>query len=233
MGEFPATHWTLIDAARSGDASALRDFALSYRPPILAYLRSRCPTQAEDLAQEVFLQLFHAGALDRADPARGYFRQLVRAVSRNVLGNHLRHEQTLKRGGGLEFVPLDGTELSSSADDAFDREWLASLLQGALGRLAQNNPNYYEAVRQFLLEGNCQAEIAKSLGCKEKDVKNRVHRGRKKLIAYLEEEIAKYSLSHEEYAEELRFLSGFFPALAAGKELRQSGCAEAQGDPLL
>ena len=64
--------------------------------------------------------------------------------------------------------------------------------------------------RFFLAEQRSQPELAEAFGCTVKDIKNRVHRGRKKLAAYLREEVARYALSPGEHAEELRLLGRFF-----------------------
>jgi len=55
------------------------------------------------------------------------------------------------------------------------------------------------------------AEVAAELGKTTKDVKNYVRRGRKKLAAFLREEVWNYCSSEDESAEELRALEGFFP----------------------
>ena len=98
------TRWTWVDYARAGDQAALRALFEKYRPAVVAWLARRVSAaDAEDLGQEVFLQLFET-ALARADPGKGRFRNLVFAVTRNVLHSHQRARMAQKRGGGAQRI---------------------------------------------------------------------------------------------------------------------------------
>jgi len=210
--EFQSTLWTLIRGADRGDEAALREFALKYRAPVVAYITRRgLANDAEDLAQEVFLRLFQDRVLSKADPAQGRFRNLVLAVTRHVIGHHVERRAAQKRGGG-QVQSLEGHDVAlPEADEGFDREWVAHLLEIALARLAREHSNYHDALRRFLLEGQSCAEIASALGKSEGDIHNYVRRGKAKLADYLRDEVRDYSASRAEYVEELRALSRFFP----------------------
>lgn len=191
MSEFQSTLWTVIRGAGQGDESALRDFVLKYRPPVLAYLARRgFRAEAEDLAQEVFLRVFQDRVLLKADPSLGRFRSLLLSVTRHVLGHHVERELAKKRQPPPP-VPEPAT------DEDFDREWVAHLIEVALARLAKEHPNYHDALRA-------------SLDGKASDY-NHVARGKKKLGEYLRDQVRDYSASRAELDEELRFLSKFFP----------------------
>ena len=98
---FPGTRWTEIRAAQDGDTAALESFTRKYRPPVVAYLSRRgFGSEAEDLAQEVFLRFFSGDLLSRAEPSKGRFRNLILAVTRHVIGHHLEKRNAKKRGGG-------------------------------------------------------------------------------------------------------------------------------------
>jgi RNA polymerase sigma factor (sigma-70 family) len=210
--EFPGTSWTQVREAQAGDNAALRELSLRYRPPVVAYLRRRFGAEAEDLAQEVFLRLFGSGVLERADPTQGRFRGLLVAVARNVAGNHLEKSRAEKRGGQAVVIPLGDLELAArEPDEAFDHEWIAHLLEVALARLEREHANYHQALSRFLLDGQPQTEIAEALGCTPSDVKNHVHRGKRKVIGYLQDEVRRYAGSQREYEEELRYLSRLLP----------------------
>jgi len=88
------------------------------------------------------------------------------------------------------------------------------LLQLGLARLAREHPRYHEALRRFHLERQPQADVARALGKTVGDVKNSVARGRKKLGAYLREEVASYCSAQPEYAEELAHLRSFLGDVA-------------------
>ncbi len=212
MTDFQSTLWTVIRGAGRGDEASLREFVLKYRAPVAAYLARRgLSKDAEDLAQEVFLRLFQDRVLAKADPARGRFRSLLLAVTRHVVGHHLEKEHARKRGAG-QVRPLEGIDVASpEPDESFDREWVAHLVEVALARLARDHPNYHEALRRALLEGKPWGEIAAALGKSEGEVGNWIHRGRRKLVEYLQDEVRDYSLSRDDYAEELRHLGRFFP----------------------
>jgi RNA polymerase sigma-70 factor (ECF subfamily) len=210
--EFQSTLWTLIRGADRGDEAALREFALKYRAPVVAYIARRgLAREAEDLAQEVFVRLFEDRVLSKADPSRGRFRSLVLAVTRHVMGHHRERQGAQKRGGGY-VRSLEGQDVAlPEADEGFDREWVAHLLEVALSRLAREHPNYHDALRRFLLEGSSCAEIASALGKSEGDIHNYVRRGKAKLADYLRDEVRDYSATRDEYEEELRSLSRLFP----------------------
>ncbi len=206
MSGFQSTLWTLIRGADRGDESALREFALKYRAPVLAYIGRRgFGGEAEDLAQEVFLRVFQDRVLAKADPSRGRFRSLILSVTRHVIGHHVERQLARKR------QPVEAAEPATAADESFDREWVGHLLEVALARLAREHPPYHEALRRFLLEGAPVASVAESLGRTEQDVHNHIHRGKKKLADYLREQVRDYSSSREDYDEELKYLSRFFP----------------------
>lgn len=200
MDEFQSTLWTVIRGARSGDEAALREFALKYRAPVVAYAARRgLRDEAEDIAQEVFLRLFQDGVLAKADPSKGRFRSLVLAVTRNVIGHHVERAKTKKRGGG-RVQSLGDLDPAGSRDDDFDREWVSHLVEVALARLAKEHPSYHAALSASL-EGRPY----------EGDSKNHLFRGRQKLAEYLRDQVRDYSTSRADYEEELRYLSGFLP----------------------
>lgn len=209
MSAFPTTRWTLVDALQGGDDAALEGLLEGYRPALVAYLRPRAPSgEAEDLAQEVLLRLVRGGILRRADRARGRLRSLLRGVSRNVLGEHLAHRRALKRGGDrARLSELPDVAQDDRDEDDFDRKWWGNLLRAALARLAQEHPDHFEAFRRAAVEETPQAAVAEALGCSEGAVKKRVHRGRRELIGYLQEAVARYASSAGEYEEELRCLA--------------------------
>jgi len=205
-----ATRWTEIDAARRGDAEAQRSFVEKYRPALVAYFARRgLVDDAEDVAQQVLLKLF-GRVLSGADAGRGRFRSLLFTVASRTLASHLAARNAAARGGG-QVAPLgDAAEQVPAAEDAdaFDREWVRALLRACLTRLRAEHEHYHRAVAGTLLEGRPQREVAQAMGCSPTDVKNYVRRGRKKLIAYLREEVWRYSSTQAELFEELTHLRG-------------------------
>jgi RNA polymerase sigma factor (sigma-70 family) len=204
VGDLSQTRWTLVHAAQAGDAAALDALCRKYSPAVQAWLARRgLGADAEDVGQEALLALL-GSALKKATPAAGRFRSLVFAVARHVLLRHHERAGAQKRGAG-RVVTLDGFDPGAprDVDDDFDREWLATLVQSALARLAQEHPPYFEAVRRFVLLEQPQATIAAELGLTANAVKKQVLRGKRKLADYLREEVWSYAASADDYQVEL------------------------------
>jgi RNA polymerase sigma-70 factor (ECF subfamily) len=210
--EFQSTLWTVIRGAKRGDEAALREFVLRYRAPIVRYcMRRGLKDEAEDLAQEILMRLFQQGVLRDVDPSRGKFRSLLIVVARNVIANHIKGRQAQKRGGGKVKALGDRDVASPGSDEEFDREWVAHLIEVALARLAREHENYHAALRRFLLGQMSYEDIAESLGKSKGEVRNFIHRGKKKLVEYLRDQVRDYSTSRADYEDELKYLSRFLP----------------------
>lgn len=201
------TRWSLIDGALDGDPVSQREFVARYRPVVVRTAgRAGLGDEAEDVAQEVFVRLF-GGALDQAAPDRGSFRAYLFVITKRAVADFLERKHAVKRGGRDQVQALGEHDpaLAGSADD-FDREWFLHLLELAMERLRAEHPNYFEAVQAFLLEERAQPEIAAALGRSLQDVRNHVHRGRKKLIGYLREEVARYATTPQRHQTELEVM---------------------------
>jgi RNA polymerase sigma-70 factor (ECF subfamily) len=222
VNRLTATRWTLVGAARDGDAAAIRALCEKYRPAIVGYLERRgLAAEAEDVAQEALLALV-SSAIEGARAGAGKFRSLVFAVARNHLLRHLERRAAEKRGHGRT-EPLGRAEPSAPAepDSDFDREWLGSLLRSALARLEAEQPRAFVALRRFLLDGVRQAEIARELGLSVEQVKKLVLRGKRRVAAYLREEVWTYAGG--DYEAELAFLSRL---LGSAEEKPEAGSSK-------
>jgi RNA polymerase sigma-70 factor (ECF subfamily) len=86
-------------------------------------------------------------ALRQVTPLKGKFRSFLLASLQNYLSDQLDRRRSLKRGGKIEFVPLDfesGDERYRSephealtAEKIFDARWAMTLLDETLRRLRQ------------------------------------------------------------------------------------------------
>ena len=129
-----------------------------------------------------------------------------------MLGKHLRLKQTLKRGGGLEHVPLESEDaVVAPGDEEFDREWLGRVIDLAMQRLAAERPQYSLAVTRCTIGGEPQAEVAAELGCSVQTIKNWVSRGKAKLDEFLRREVWRYSSSLDEFEAEVALLERLLP----------------------
>src|SRR5262245_31872417 len=87
--QFNSTVWRRIDDARSGSREALESLLANYRAPLLDYLRSKGVSEhdAEDVVQEVCIEISQDEFLKRADRAKGRFRTLLLRVTQYVLAS--------------------------------------------------------------------------------------------------------------------------------------------------
>ena len=61
---------------------------------------------AQDLTQSFFAYLIERKIYARVDREKGKFRSFLLVSLKNFLGDAYDREKTLKRGGGLRFLPL-------------------------------------------------------------------------------------------------------------------------------
>ncbi|MFO1505726.1 MAG: sigma-70 family RNA polymerase sigma factor [Lysobacterales bacterium] len=226
MGQFETTRWSIVLQARGGPVEArgaLETLCRTYRAPVLAYIRRRTGNadDADDLAQTFFTSFVADSLHANADPARGRFRAyLLTAVKRFLIDQHLRATR-LKRGGGVQFEPVDEGDAASlghddGPDKAFEHDWAIAVLDGAMTRLndeaeAAGKRDLFLHLREFLIERPDDADysrIATELGLRRNTVAVAVHRLRHRLRELVREEIGETTSSREELDAELHDLRG-------------------------
>ena len=106
--DFATTHWSLVVAARPGEASrtrarkALEALCQAYWYPLYAFVRYRgySPDEAQDLTQSFFARLIETRGFAAADPERGRFRSYLLGAMKHFLANEWHRARAQKRGGG-------------------------------------------------------------------------------------------------------------------------------------
>lgn len=192
---FPTTLWSTIREAAVREGDALERFAERYRPPILAFLRSRgfSPADADDICQDVFARLLAGEVLAKADPDRGRLRSLLLAVTMHVIGDHKR------RGRRRTTAPLDHeTVKPTETDPDFDAEWVLHVTETAFAQLLDEFPAQYEVLCEHLLG--------------QRQERRRLWRARRKLVALIRRQIALTCASHHEFEREVRYLNRYMSA---------------------
>lgn len=169
----------LIARAQRGDEEAFAAlFDVHKRRVYSLCLRMTGDTaEAEDLAQEAFLQLFRKIATFRGESA---FSTWLHRLVVNVVLMHLRKK-------GLQQVSLD--EPDSSQDEPVRREYgdddkrlLHSIDRITLSRAIEGLPPGYRAVLVLHdVEGYEHNEIAQILNCSVGNSKSQLHKARLKL----------------------------------------------------
>src|SRR5438128_12672171 len=87
----------------------------------LTGLLSRFPeyrTEADDLLQDFIKdRILHPGWLEKADPNKGRFRDLLKSSLRNYVTGEMRKREAAKRGGSQEVVALEELEHEIAAPE--------------------------------------------------------------------------------------------------------------------
>ena len=236
---FDATQWSVIvnasetQANPAGSRAALAALCRTYWPPLYAYARGRGLSvhDAQDLTQGFFAYLLEHKIYKRADREKGKFRSYLLASFKNFLADARDREQTLKRGGGREFLPLDEGKADSAeslfqthhalaheesgSDQLFDRSWAETLVAITLGRLAaayqaEGKEPLFQQLKGFLTVGAAPlptyADLAAELKIAESTLRSHVTRFRARYREMLRAEVRRTVNWAAEVDEELREL---------------------------
>jgi RNA polymerase sigma-70 factor, ECF subfamily len=179
----PATDFALAQKAAQGDMSAFEELYERHNGRVysLCLRMTHNVTEAEDLTQEAFIQLFRKIGSFRGDSAftTWLHRLTVNQVLMHFRKNSVKRERTTEEGETPVQI-VQGTE-NPNAMPVIDR----IALDKAIGQL----PTGYRTV--FVLhdvEGHDHEEIARMLGCAVGTSKSQLHKARMKLRRLLREE---------------------------------------------
>lgn len=243
---FNTTRWSLILSSHEGEPGetkardALAQLCRIYWRPVFTYIckQGRSDEDAQDLTQEFFLMLLKGNLLQRASPERGRFRSLLLKTLQNFLLDCQAKAQTLKRGGGKQFVSWDQwlaeapSQLSVPlhalttwpAERLFDVRWAATVAEQALRRLQEEcegrgRRRVFDAL-SGLITGERGEEpyvnLARELGVSASDIKRLLHQLRLRYRQLLREEVAGTVERKEEVDAELHYLVTVLAADAPG-----------------
>lgn len=210
-----------FDRQRAGLEALISD----YWYPCYAYLRRRglSPADAEDIAQDFFAGLLESGGLQQADPERGRFRNFLVASLRNHLANHVKREQTQKRGGLCKSLSLDFDSAENryalepvdleTPQQLFDRRWALTLMANSLERVRSlyeksGRSAIFDRLKEHLVAGDSPplGEMAASIGLSEAALRVALHRLRKRCREALRAEVARTLQSNDDLDSELTTL---------------------------
>jgi len=224
---FAATRWTLVVQAqgRTPEArAALSDLCAAYYTPVQEFIRQwlRGADRADDLTQEFFAELLSRGGVDGAVRERGKFRSFLLGAVKHFLSHAREREHAQKRGGSVDFQPLEaGVETPDAAlppDAAFDRQWALTLLSRTMDSLeaqfaAEEKAEAFRVLKPWLTgeAETPQSAAAAALGLSDTAVKVAIHRLRQRFRQQLRAELTATLDSAAMVEEELGHL---FAALA-------------------
>jgi RNA polymerase sigma-70 factor (ECF subfamily) len=242
---FLDTQWSVILAAGESriDAemsrAALAQLCQTYWPPLYTYARTRGYSRhdAQDLTQGFFGYLIEHKIYTRTDRRKGKFRSFLLACFKNFLSDSWDRDQTLKRGGAFELVPLDEAKAVAaesfvsaqsfqqdhrlSEDLLFERSWAETLVGTVLDRVAasyksEGKERLFQELQVFLTMGAdplpTYADLGSRLAITESTLRSHVTRLRARYREVLRAEVRR-TVNDEadvdaELRELLRVLSG-------------------------
>ena len=197
-----------------------------YWYPLYCYVRRRgvAHADAEDLVQGFFATLLKRDFFARADRQKGKFRAFLLATLQDHIADEWRKAGAVKRGGQVEFVPLDTTGAEerylrepteiASPDQLYDRRWALIFLQrvsDALGEeWAEKDKGASFAALSPHLFGPLKAKMTKALGerlgLSEDNVRKTLQRLRERYVALFRQEVAETVLTAADAEQEIAIL---------------------------
>jgi RNA polymerase sigma-70 factor (ECF subfamily) len=172
----PATDYELTQAAASGEMWAYEELYSRHSRRVYSLcLRMTANTaEAEDLAQEVFIQLYRKAGSFRGESA---FTTWLHRLTVNQVLMHFR-----RRGVKMEQVTDDGESPQQVVQGTGNPSQMPVVDRIALDRAVSKLPPGYRAV--FVLhdvEGHEHEEVARLLGCSVGTSKSQLHKARGRL----------------------------------------------------
>jgi len=230
---FTTTHWSVVANAAAPDSpaarQALENLCRTYWSPLFLYaMRSgHSREDARDLTQGFFEHLLEKSYLATADPQRGKFRSFLLASFKHFLAHERDKAGAQKRGGGLQWVPLDANPEEApffaepadhlTPDRIVEQQWARILFEQVLGRLREEfrtsgQEKLFDEFKRFLAgePGERYAAVAARLGMTEGAAKMFVSRMRGRYRQLLRSEIARTVSTGSEIDEEIQYLRALF-----------------------
>jgi len=182
----------LVRRCVAGDAAAWEEIVQTYNRRIynICFRFAGSATDAEDLAQEVFIKMYRT--LASYDSSKGAFVTWVTTITRNLLVDHFRKTKQDRITDSLDATsphedaqPLSEQIQDQSAppDQHVRRREASEAIHAALSKLS---PELREAVILRDLQDFDYREIATVLKVPEGTVKSRINRGRAELARLLQ-----------------------------------------------
>jgi RNA polymerase sigma-70 factor (ECF subfamily) len=179
----------LMLLVKQGDATAFTQLVDKYKQPVmnLAYRTLRDVTEAEDLAQNVFVQVYKSAG--RYQPAAKFSTWLF-TIARNLCLNEIRRrsrhpaeslDQTHADADDQPLHQVEDKRVAAPPEQLLHGE-LEQKITDALAELPENQRTALLLCRQEELS---YEEIAEVLGCSLSATKSLIHRGRETLKAKL------------------------------------------------
>lgn len=216
---FPSTRFSLLEALSVGGSltdDAMEEIAALYWKPVYCFVRwkfRQSNEDAKDLTQSFFASAIERGFFQRFEPVKGSFRSYLRMAVERFAANEYAAGNRLKRGGGVEFEPIDEHAVAGeSPEDLFDREWRRQLFTLALEDLRDHCERTAKLTQWAvfeaydLAEGDrpSYAELSERCGVPVSQITNYLAWARAKLRALVEDRLRGVTADERELREEMR-----------------------------
>ena len=208
--DFRTTRWTQVSRAKADSPDgrhALAELCNAYYEPVAAFLRYelRDADAARQLAHDFFAHMLAGGTIAHAGQERGRFRSYLLGAVKHFLLHQREAQRRLKRGGGVQNLSLNDTEVGAvpdarvlSPDAAFDQQWALTILAHALEALrnecaAEGRADFFEQVKPWLTGDSAhgdQVALAARSGMNAIALKTAVHRLKRRYRQLLKAEVA-------------------------------------------
>jgi RNA polymerase sigma-70 factor (ECF subfamily) len=174
----------------AGDEGALAALYDRYSGMLFAMLvrTLRDPQAAEEILQDLFLQLWRGAA--RFDAHRGSLPAWLMVIGRNRALSRLRTREHREIPEDIEAFPANAVPSSVNLEDDAERSLLMEKLRSAMATLPAEQR---EAVELAYFEGMTQTEIAARTGSPLGTVKSRVRSAMQSLKQVFDERTARQS----------------------------------------
>lgn len=241
---FRTTRWDIVRLAQGSGterSKGMERLARTYWYPLYAFARRQGinETDAQDRTQGFLAEFVNGSHLKSVDPKRGKFRSFLLTCFKNHLSDEHARATAQKRGGGMEFVPLDESSAeehfqqqddSLSLEDSFDLDWAQSLMSSVLERLRAEairtkKENRFKLLYPFVTEDPTEQEsiiISSELGLGESGLRSALKRFRVRFGEYLWTEIASTVEDSNEVKSEMRYLLGILSSTATNESKAKS-----------
>ena len=186
-----------------------------YWKPVYRFIRikfQKSNEDAKDLTQGFFASALQRDFFPRFDPDKASFRTYLRMAVERYAANEYAAENRQKRGGNLEFEPVEGQQIATESPElAFEREWRRQLFSLALDDLRA----HCEATEKQLQFGIFEdydltdrdrlsySDLAGKYGISETAVNNHLAWARRTLRACIAERLRATTSGARELHEEM------------------------------
>jgi len=216
-GHLPSTQVSLLEAAAAGmPHDALERLIALYWKPVYRFIRFRFRKDnedAKDLTQSFFTSALEREFFARFDPAKASFRTYLRMAVERFAANQHAAAGRQKRGGDVQFEPLDEHSAAAESPDAiFEREWRRQLFVLAIEDLrahcaASGKEQQFRIFEAYDLAGAPRpsyAALAAEHGIPETSVTNHLAWARRMLRGFVAERLRGVTSGERELREEMR-----------------------------